>query len=215
MESIKFPHGVTRNSMLRNGRITTTGVCARIFADTVSIEAITSRDTVATGEIAVPFDHETLSALERTFRKLAGEALQREQAATNAFPTVDQLRNSARGMYGTDDIEIDDDANISEADIGSWVQAFVWVPRAEVIGRPTPESALAAAQIETCIYCGDSDDLSKDNRYEGAQDVGCGCGATWTEHSDPALSDDDAVVTRVVINHIPNQPADEAESEAA
>lgn len=44
--------------------------------------------------------------------------------------TPDQI-DEAREMYaqGSDDnIEIDDDALVSEGDGGAWVQAWVWVP---------------------------------------------------------------------------------------
>lgn len=41
----------------------------------------------------------------------------------------------ARRLYAQgsdDDIEIDDDALVSEGDGGAWVQAWVWVPNQEV-----------------------------------------------------------------------------------
>jgi hypothetical protein len=44
------------------------------------------------------------------------------------------LRNTARELYGSDDIEIDDDAKISEADKGTWVAAWVWVPEERYFG---------------------------------------------------------------------------------
>lgn len=42
----------------------------------------------------------------------------------------------ARALYGSDDIEIDEDAEISETgegthDAGTWVQAWVFVPKGE------------------------------------------------------------------------------------
>ena len=46
--------------------------------------------------------------------------------------TDEELRDAAREIYGDDDIQIDDDAKISnenpEKDGGAWVQAWVWVP---------------------------------------------------------------------------------------
>jgi hypothetical protein len=41
-----------------------------------------------------------------------------------------ELIQRATEMYGSDDIEIDDDASVSEATNGAWVQAWVWVPGA-------------------------------------------------------------------------------------
>ena len=37
----------------------------------------------------------------------------------------------ARGQYQSDDIQIDDDAVLSKADEGVWVQAWVWLGKAE------------------------------------------------------------------------------------
>ena len=36
----------------------------------------------------------------------------------------------ARTLYGTDDIEMDDNATLSVADDGVWVSAWVWLPGA-------------------------------------------------------------------------------------
>lgn len=43
------------------------------------------------------------------------------------------LLAEARHLYAdhTDDVEIDDDAQLSETDDGTWVQAWVWVYREE------------------------------------------------------------------------------------
>jgi hypothetical protein len=40
--------------------------------------------------------------------------------------------SAARGKYGDDNIEIDDDAEMSEAEDGTWVTEWVWIasPRA-------------------------------------------------------------------------------------
>jgi hypothetical protein len=46
----------------------------------------------------------------------------------------------AREMYASDDIEIDDDAKVSEGDAGAFVQAWVWVPRPEQDSTTTEES---------------------------------------------------------------------------
>jgi hypothetical protein len=37
----------------------------------------------------------------------------------------------ARGTYATDDVEIDDNPSISQADEGTWVSGWLWVPAAE------------------------------------------------------------------------------------
>jgi len=39
------------------------------------------------------------------------------------------LLAAANSLHASDDIEIDDVAGTSEADNGTWVQAWVWVPR--------------------------------------------------------------------------------------
>jgi hypothetical protein len=38
------------------------------------------------------------------------------------------LIEEARDIHGNDDIEIDDDANLSRGDDGCWVQGWLWVP---------------------------------------------------------------------------------------
>jgi len=52
-----------------------------------------------------------------------------------------ELIDMARAMYQENDIEIDDDAKISVAEGGAWVQAWVWIPEEELalvgtIGAP-------------------------------------------------------------------------------
>lgn len=37
----------------------------------------------------------------------------------------------AREEYANDDVEIDDDARLSEADEGCWVQAWVWLDKTD------------------------------------------------------------------------------------
>jgi hypothetical protein len=41
--------------------------------------------------------------------------------------TKDELIEAARKAYGTEGIEIDSDAEFTEADGGVWVQAWVWM----------------------------------------------------------------------------------------
>ncbi len=41
--------------------------------------------------------------------------------------TPDQI-DQARLIHQSHEVEIDDDAGVSEADAGFWVQAWVWVP---------------------------------------------------------------------------------------
>lgn len=40
----------------------------------------------------------------------------------------EEILQKARHSYLSDDIEIDDDAVLSETDDGVWVQAWVWIP---------------------------------------------------------------------------------------
>lgn len=37
----------------------------------------------------------------------------------------------ARLLYGEDDVQIDEDAVVSETEDGVWVQAWVWLPKPE------------------------------------------------------------------------------------
>lgn len=63
------------------------------------------------------------------------------QAALNAADALlkwvndslagDELVACARAQWGTDDLNIDDDAGKSEADEGVWVEAWVWLPNGE------------------------------------------------------------------------------------
>lgn len=39
---------------------------------------------------------------------------------------------AAKRLYSTDDVDIDDDARLSECDLGTWVQAWVFVNDEEV-----------------------------------------------------------------------------------
>jgi len=55
----------------------------------------------------------------------AHKAVQETRSST---ATDDQLAE-ARAIHANDDLEIDDDATVSEADNGYWVQAWVWVPQ--------------------------------------------------------------------------------------
>ena len=45
----------------------------------------------------------------------------------------DNLIDKAREQYASDDLEIDDDAKVSESSEGAWVQAWVWLDNAEVV----------------------------------------------------------------------------------
>jgi hypothetical protein len=51
----------------------------------------------------------------------AGEAL---EAFHEPHPAIDK----ARDMYQNDDVQVDYNALTSEAALGTWVQAWVWVP---------------------------------------------------------------------------------------
>lgn len=42
--------------------------------------------------------------------------------------STEDERETARELYGSDDVEIDDNAKASRADEGVWVGAWVWVP---------------------------------------------------------------------------------------
>ena len=41
----------------------------------------------------------------------------------------------ARDQYASDDLEIDDDAKVSESSEGVWVQAWVWLDNAHLSRR--------------------------------------------------------------------------------
>jgi hypothetical protein len=54
------------------------------------------------------------------------------QAMSNDYPTDKQYIARARAMYCNDNVEIDLEPALSQADEGAWVAAWVWVPDAEV-----------------------------------------------------------------------------------
>lgn len=56
----------------------------------------------------------------KTMRLLLENLLNAERA--------EQYRAKARYIYGSDDVEVDDDAMVSKGDGGSFVQAWLWVP---------------------------------------------------------------------------------------
>lgn len=47
-------------------------------------------------------------------------------------PDQAELVRQARELFACEELEIDDDAQLSEANDGTWVQAWVWVPATEV-----------------------------------------------------------------------------------
>lgn len=55
-----------------------------------------------------------------------------DEFASQRNPALAECRNElltiTRKLYANDEIEIDDDACLSESDGGTWVQAWVWVP---------------------------------------------------------------------------------------
>ena len=54
----------------------------------------------------------------------AGEPVERHQRA--------DILGVARAMYGSDEIEIDDDANVVHAEDAYWVAAYVRVPHSDI-----------------------------------------------------------------------------------
>lgn len=46
----------------------------------------------------------------------------------NVTNTDDWFRDEAREEYSCDDIQVDDDANVTYASQGAWVQAWVYIP---------------------------------------------------------------------------------------
>lgn len=68
--------------------------------------------------------HDLASALSIFALPIPPEA---QSAADHRRHTVE----AAREQYGSDDIEVDEDAIISEGEDGDFVQAWVWVPREE------------------------------------------------------------------------------------
>lgn len=52
--------------------------------------------------------------------------------AANFTPSTDAQRAAAMRIHANgDELEIDDNAGISQADDGYWVQAWVWVPESK------------------------------------------------------------------------------------
>jgi hypothetical protein len=69
--------------------------------------------------VAARFDEQTQEAMDAALEDLRSV---RDNTAT------DEQLDAARKLYRSNEIEIDDDAAISQADDGYWVQAWVWVP---------------------------------------------------------------------------------------
>lgn len=51
---------------------------------------------------------------------------------THEFHASLAERAAARRLYESEDIQIDGDACSSPADVGAWVQAWVWVPAEDI-----------------------------------------------------------------------------------
>lgn len=61
----------------------------------------------------------------------ASERAAKAAAAEEETPHRDAFIAAAREAYGSDEIEVDDDAKISEGDEGAFVQGWLWVSNAE------------------------------------------------------------------------------------
>ncbi len=57
------------------------------------------------------------------------KALEAALEAVNDAASTQLERSDARSIHASDEIEIDSDALASRADDGTWVGAWVWVPR--------------------------------------------------------------------------------------
>lgn len=68
------------------------------------------------------------------------------------LPYLDALQELARKEYGSDEIEIDDEADISEGDDGTWVQAWVFLSndtlRENGLGEPDEDTDEAEDEEE-------------------------------------------------------------------
>ena len=55
------------------------------------------------------------------------------ESVEESGPSDAAYRDAARSLYGTEDVNVDDDAVISRGDDeGAWVAAWVWVPDSSV-----------------------------------------------------------------------------------
>lgn len=71
----------------------------------------------------------------------------------------DDLRQAARAAYGSDDIEIDDNAIVSRGDDGAFVAAWVWVRFAEDEDSDEDEDEDEdddSDRIAACNQCGNT-----------------------------------------------------------
>lgn len=69
----------------------------------------------------------------------------------------DDLRQAARAAYGSDDIEIDDNAIVSRGDDGAFVAAWVWVPFAEdEDSDEDDDSDDETFEMDACENCGNT-----------------------------------------------------------
>jgi hypothetical protein len=72
---------------------------------------------------------------EEELAKVREEVDQAAELAIQAITThrdVKAFIEAARNIYQNDDIEVDDDAKLSETDDGAWVSAWVWVNDDEI-----------------------------------------------------------------------------------
>lgn len=121
----------------------------------------------------------TFTAIEDALWDSFNNELSRErlQAALNGCETVrkstatDLQLDAARERWSSVDLQIDDDATVSEGDGGYWVQAWVWVKEVD------PE-------CETCVGTGTVEDVGPNWKANGGFKDCTKCGGTRNSHAD-------------------------------
>lgn len=52
--------------------------------------------------------------------------MEKQTTPDDSFATPEEIER-ARDIYGSDDVEIDENAKASRTDVGTWVAAWVWL----------------------------------------------------------------------------------------
>ncbi len=151
-ETVRFPDDKSTVSFLRNGRVNTIGISLepKNHRSVITLEAIHSRGSTASGCIEIPDDAETLHAIMQAFKRLYIEAQDREDAASGRAGRsawVNAADNA--GLCRDGELEVDSDALASEGgDSGCYVQAWVWVSQSDALPEQKSNLNLEAALAE-------------------------------------------------------------------
>ncbi len=74
------------------------------------------------------------------------------QLTANTTFAAELLEREARILYGSDDLEIDPEPPTSEADGGTWVQAWVWVQDSDLCPHGDCRGDCSECEIEKKLW---------------------------------------------------------------